>query len=157
MKKIKGHFWSSTPSDRIPSHQTRASRSLCKSCMDPGGSGKELVGKGSGTVRARLAQVQFYKRNPLKQNLRKSQNVELISFKAIAFVKLNPELVLHVLYQSLSRPIPYRSLRGPYKIYTASAKRELDGIGWGGVGWDGTGYVLGPSIFFKLCKYTDKV
>ena len=26
----------------------------------PGGSGKELVGKGSGTVRARLAWVQFY-------------------------------------------------------------------------------------------------
>ena len=32
--------------------------------LDPGGRGKELVGKGSGTVRARLARVQFYKRNP---------------------------------------------------------------------------------------------
>ena len=28
--------------------------------LDPGGSGKELVGKGSGTVRARLAWVEFY-------------------------------------------------------------------------------------------------
>ena len=33
--------------------------------LDPGGSGKEWVGKGSGTVRARLAWVQFYKEIPL--------------------------------------------------------------------------------------------
>ena len=39
------------PPQPIPYHQTRPSRSLCKSFMDPGGSGKGLVGKGSGTVR----------------------------------------------------------------------------------------------------------
>ena len=36
--------------------------------LDPGGRGKELVGKGAGAVRARLARVQFYKRNPFKRN-----------------------------------------------------------------------------------------
>ena len=47
---------------------------------------------------------------------------------------MNSGLVLHVLYQSLSRPIPYRSLRGPYKIYTAS-REAASLVGWvGGLG-----------------------
>ena len=50
------------------------------------------------------------------------------------------------------------SLRGPKKIYTASAKREFDGMdGWDGMGWDGMGYQKCPSIFFILCMYIDQV
>ena len=44
-------------------------------------------------------------------------------------------LVLHVLYQSLSRPIPYRSLRGPAQHLNSEPRSgEFDGVGWGGVG-----------------------
>ena len=39
------------------------------------------------------------------------------------------------------------------KIYTASAKREFDGMGWGGVGWDGTEDQMGPPNFFILSVY----
>ena len=42
--------------------------------MGPVGSGKELVGKGSGIARARLAWGQFYERNPFKRNFWKAQN-----------------------------------------------------------------------------------
>ena len=37
----------------------------CRSCMDPGGRGKELVGKGSGAVRARLAWSSNLQKNSL--------------------------------------------------------------------------------------------
>ena len=42
--------------------------------MGPGGSGKELVGKGYGTVRARLAWAKFSKRKPFKRDFWKAQN-----------------------------------------------------------------------------------
>ena len=38
---------------------------------DPGGSGKELVGKGSGAVGARLAILQFSKGNPCKNQAKR--------------------------------------------------------------------------------------
>ena len=45
------------------------------------------------------------------------------------------------------------SLRGPLlQTLRRARKREFDGVGWGG-----TEYVLGSLIFFKLCKYIDKV
>ena len=64
-----------------------------------------------------------------------------ISFKGISFVAFNPWLVRYVMYQSLSGPIPYRSLGGPFKIYTVD--------GWGGMGSDGRGFksVLQRSLF----------
>ena len=43
------------------------------------------------------------------------------------------------------------------RIYTPSAKREFDGMGWGGVGWDGTEDQKCPSNFFILCEYIDNV
>ena len=36
--------------------------------LDPGGRGKELVGKGAGAVRARLARGSILQRNPLERN-----------------------------------------------------------------------------------------
>ena len=75
MKIIKGYFW--LPSDPIPPHPPHPIKlALHARCvnpeLDPGGSGKELVGEGSGTVRARLVWVQFYKKNPFKINFWKS-------------------------------------------------------------------------------------
>ena len=42
--------------------------------LDPGGSGKDMVRKGSGTVRARLARAHFYKRNRFKTKFLESSN-----------------------------------------------------------------------------------
>ena len=57
--------------------------------MGPGGSGKELVGKGSGTARARLAWAQFYKRNPFKRNFWKAPKFAQKS-EGGQFYKRNP-------------------------------------------------------------------
>ena len=57
--------------------------------LDPGGSGKELVGKGSGTVRARLAWAQFSKRKPFKRNFWRAQNFAQ-NVKRGEFYKRNP-------------------------------------------------------------------
>ena len=54
-----------------------------------GGSGKELVGKGSGTVRARLAWAQFYKRNTLNEISEKLLNL-LKKVEGGHFYKRNP-------------------------------------------------------------------
>ena len=63
-KKIEEHFClPSTPPIKLALRARRVDPEL-----DPGGSGKEMVGKGFGTVRARLTWVQFYKRNPFKRN-----------------------------------------------------------------------------------------
>ena len=53
-----------------PNHPIKlALRARCVNpALDHEGSGKELVGKDPGTVRARLAWVQFYKRSPFKRN-----------------------------------------------------------------------------------------
>ena len=56
---------------------------------------------------------------------------------------------------------PLQSASGVQKkIYTASAKREFDGVdGMGGMdemgwmGWDGTEVKMGPPNFFTLCGY----
>ena len=32
-----------------------------------------------------------------------------------------------------------------------------DGMGWDGMRWDKTEYQMGPSIFFMLCSYIDKI
>ena len=56
------------------------------------------------------------------------QNLELFRnfVWRVFFWKIELRLVLHVLYQSLSRPIPYRSLRGPAQdFHTLSLKREF--------------------------------
>ena len=59
MKKIEGLFWYPVRPVRPtrPSHQTRRFAARCVDAeLDPGGSGKELVGKGSGTVSVQLDQ-----------------------------------------------------------------------------------------------------
>ena len=102
MKKIEGPIWYSVPPN--PPHPTPSNSAWrprrVDAELDPGGRGKELVGKGLDTVRARLATerarykwnafrqifenlkillkkwsgVQFYKRNPFKRNFWKSQS-----------------------------------------------------------------------------------
>ena len=51
----------------------------------------------------------------------------------------------------LTKPLQ-SSPGGKKKIYTSSAKRKFDGMGW-----DETGYQMGPSIFCILCRCIDKV
>ena len=46
---------------------------------------------------------------------------------------------------------------GLFFPYGEMAVFKFENVLFDGVGAAGTGYVLGPSIFFKLCKYTDKV
>ena len=49
------------------SKKTRASRSPCKSYLNPGGCGKELVGNGSGTTKSRIPYPQFTSKFNKKQ------------------------------------------------------------------------------------------
>ena len=66
-------------------------------------------------------------------------------------------LVLHVLYQSLSRPISYRSLRGLSQ--DLHDEREAQGLwygmGCGLMGWDGNQKC--PSMFFIHCGILEHV
>ena len=69
--------------------------------------------------------------------------------------------VFHVVYQSLSRVIPYSSLRGPPRVYAARARSAR--VWWDGRvgrvdGWTGrTVDQKCPLIFFILCRYIDKI
>ena len=47
--------------------------------LDPGGSGKELVGKGSGTLRAGLAKVGFLIGNPFINQAKRIKTADLCS------------------------------------------------------------------------------
>ena len=71
--------------------------------MGPGGSGKELVGKGFGIVRARLAWDQFYKRNPFKWNLWKATKFALKSEGGGQFYKRNPFKRIFLKYQNFAQ------------------------------------------------------
>ena len=79
-------FHTSHPSDPIKL-ALRARRVDAE--LGPGGSGKEWVGKGSGTVRARLAWVQFYKEIPLKE-ISEKLKILLKKVKGVNFTKEIP-------------------------------------------------------------------
>ena len=70
--------------------------------MGPRGRGKELVGKGPGTVRARLAWVQFYKRNPFKWNFWKAPKFAQ-KIEGGQFYKRNPFKRIFLKYQNFAQ------------------------------------------------------
>ena len=78
MKKIEGHFL-------YPIRKLARRTQGVNPALDPGGSGRELLGKGFGTVRAGLAKVRFLRGKPFINQAKRMKTADFGS-------KLPPEL-----------------------------------------------------------------